>query len=204
MENANGHQTFFPYSNPNSKSVITNKNPYIYSNISIQTSNRFSIKRIPKILNPISISEEKTMKFHRAGEVVEITSNEEGFLGSYYEATVVATGQLRKEYMVQYHTLLKDDMSGPLREIVPAAEVRPPPPEIPVTEFKLHDQVDAFDNDGWWVGKVIARIGNKYIVYFECSSKDEFVYDFERLRIHQDWVNGRWVLPKNQARRLFY
>ncbi|KAL2483431.1 Plant Tudor-like protein [Forsythia ovata] len=136
----------------------------------------------------------ETMKFKR-GDRVEIASNEEGFVGSYYEATVV-TELVRKEYIVQYLTLLKDDMSGPLREVVTAAEVRPPPPEIPATGFNLYDLVDAFDNDGWWVGKITGRIGSKFCVYFD-STKDEIAYEFERLRVHQDWIDGKWVLPEN-------
>ncbi|KAL2483425.1 Plant Tudor-like protein [Forsythia ovata] len=139
----------------------------------------------------------KKLKFQR-GDQVEIASKEEGFVGSYYEATVV-TALVRKEYIVQYLTLVKDDMSEPLREFVTADEVRPPPPEISVTGFRLYDLVDAFDNDGWWVGKITGRIGNKYFVYFD-SSKDELAYDFERLRMHQDLVDGKWVFPKNQLR----
>ncbi|KAL2483426.1 Plant Tudor-like protein [Forsythia ovata] len=141
-----------------------------------------------------------TMKFKRRDRV-EIASNEEGFVGSYYEAMVV-TELLREEYIVQYITLLKDNMSEPLREVVFAAEVRPNPPDISVTGFKLYDLVDAFDNDGWWVRKITGKVGNKYFVYFECSSKDEFAYDFERLRVHQDWVNGNWVLHENPLNRV--
>ncbi|KAL2483424.1 Plant Tudor-like protein [Forsythia ovata] len=139
----------------------------------------------------------KKLKFQR-GDQVEIASKEEGFVGSYYEARVV-TELARKEYIVQYLTLVKDDMSEPLREVVTADEVRPPPPEMPVTGFRLYDLVDAFDNDGWWVGKITGRIGNKYFVYFD-SSKDELAYDFELLRMHQDLVDGKWVFPKNQLR----
>lgn len=140
-----------------------------------------------------------TMKF-KYKDQVEVASNEVGFVGSYYESKVV--NQLPgQDYVVEYLTLVEDDFSGPLKEVVTAAEVRPPPPPIPVVAFKLYDLVDAFDNDGWWVGKITKRIANKYYVYFERSSKDEFAYDFERLRLHQEWVNGKWIIPENKLNR---
>ncbi|KAL8486910.1 hypothetical protein ACS0TY_023556 [Phlomoides rotata] len=48
---------------------------------------------------------------------------EEGFVGSYYEAMVVA--HLPKNvYVVQYTTLVTDDLSTPLKEAASDAEVR--------------------------------------------------------------------------------
>ncbi|KAF3661465.1 14-3-3 protein 9 [Capsicum annuum] len=61
-------------------------------------------------------------------------------------------------FTCQYKTLVKDDLSGPLEELVSPPELRPIPPEIRVDEFNLCDQVDAFDNDGWWVGMVTAKL----------------------------------------------
>ncbi|KAL8540850.1 hypothetical protein ACS0TY_002181 [Phlomoides rotata] len=53
--------------------------------------------------------------------VVGVT--EEGFVGSYYEAMVVA--HLPKNgYVVQYATLVTDDLSAPLKETASDAEVR--------------------------------------------------------------------------------
>ncbi|KAM3222277.1 hypothetical protein P3L10_021547 [Capsicum annuum] len=76
------------------------------------------------------------MEFNR-GDHVGVASKEDGFL---------------------YKTLVKDDLSGPLEELVSPPELRPIPPEIRVDEFNLCDQVDAFDNDGWWVGMVTAKL----------------------------------------------
>ncbi|XP_059627131.1 protein AGENET DOMAIN (AGD)-CONTAINING P1-like [Cornus florida] len=127
----------------------------------------------------------------RRGDQVEVASKEEGFLGSYYAATVIAE-VLEKEYIVQYKTLLKDDRSGPLREIVTAGEVRPRPPQIPATSFGLYEKVDAFDNDGWWVGNIAGKVGLEYLVNFE-TTWDQIAYPMSRLRVHQEWVNGKWV-----------
>ncbi|XP_060188172.1 protein AGENET DOMAIN (AGD)-CONTAINING P1-like [Lycium barbarum] len=128
------------------------------------------------------------------GDLVEVASKEDGFLGSYYEAIVVCQ-PLKKDYIVQYKTLLKDDYSGPLTEFVTLNELRPVPPEIPVSEFNLHDQVDAFDNDGWWVGKITGKIGATWFVYFE-TSEVECGYYIRDLRIHQDWIDGKWICSK--------
>ncbi|KAH0654575.1 hypothetical protein KY289_032253 [Solanum tuberosum] len=133
------------------------------------------------------------MGFSR-GDLVEVGSKEDGFLGSYYEAIVVCQ-PLKKDYIVQYKTLLKDDQSDPLTEFVTHSELRPVPPEIPVSRFNLNDQVDAFGNDGWWVGRITGKIGSKYFVYFE-SSGDECGYFISDLRVHQDWIDGKWVCSK--------
>lgn len=131
------------------------------------------------------------MRFRR-GDRVEVASDEEGFVGSYYEATVV-TDIVRGDYIVQYRTLVKDDLSGPLREVALAAEVRPRPPVIKRTAFRLHDVVDAFDNDGWWVGMITGKSEeDKYFVFFDTTG-DEIAYPVDRLRVHQDWVHGKWV-----------
>ncbi|MCD7473270.1 hypothetical protein HAX54_015049 [Datura stramonium] len=130
----------------------------------------------------------------RRGDLVEVASKEDGFLGSYYEAIVVCQ-PLKKDFIVQYKTLWKDDLSGPLTEFVTLPELRPVPPEIPVSEFNFNDKVDAFDNDGWWVGKITGKIGTKYFVFFE-SSEDECGYGVSDLRIHHDWIDGKWQQSK--------
>ncbi|KAL8510685.1 hypothetical protein ACS0TY_017488 [Phlomoides rotata] len=81
---------------------------------------------------------------------------EEGFVGSYYEAKMVA--HLPKNgYVVQYATLVTDDLSAPLKEATSDAEVRQRPPLIRACEYRPYDVVDAFDNDGWWVGRITGR-----------------------------------------------
>ncbi|KAL7129413.1 hypothetical protein ABFS83_13G064500 [Erythranthe nasuta] len=136
------------------------------------------------------------MQGFRCGDIVEIASTEEGFVGSYYEAMVLAP-QLRSNrgYIVQYRTLIADDLSGlPLKEVAPVAEIRPRPPKIAAAEFRLHDVVDAFDNDGWWVGRITGRnTDGDYFVYFDTTG-DEIAYPLNRIRVHRDWVNGKWVL----------
>ncbi|KAG8379541.1 hypothetical protein BUALT_Bualt07G0099700 [Buddleja alternifolia] len=140
----------------------------------------------PKRLTPL-------MAFN-AGDSVEVCSKEEGFLGSYYEATVVAKITRDNQYVVEYKTLVEDDLSAPLREVVAADEVRPPPPhERPPIRFFCGDRIDAFDNDGWWVGTVSGMNVDegKYYVYFKLFMV-EIAYHPSKLRLHQDWNKGKW------------
>ncbi|KAF8409043.1 hypothetical protein HHK36_005115 [Tetracentron sinense] len=135
----------------------------------------------------------------RKGAPVEICSNQDGFRGSYYAATVLAAVG-KDRFLVEYCTLLTDDEKNLLREIVDAAEVRPAPPEILVSDFSVLDIVDAYDNDGWWVGRITGRVPAKYFVYFD-STGDEIAYPSSQLRVHQDWENGKWVSSKKRALR---
>ncbi|XP_015886968.2 protein AGENET DOMAIN (AGD)-CONTAINING P1 [Ziziphus jujuba] len=129
------------------------------------------------------------------GEEVEVCSREDGFLGSYYAATVVAHLENMNMYIVQYKELLKNDESGPLIERVLKNEVRPVPLEMVATDFSYLDKVDAYDNDGWWVGKITGKEGSNYNVYFETTG-EEIAYPVSRLRFHLDWCSGKWVSTK--------
>ncbi|KAL4576788.1 hypothetical protein LXL04_012887 [Taraxacum kok-saghyz] len=124
------------------------------------------------------------MTFER-GDRVEISNKEEGLAGSYYLANIISSLS-KKDYIIQYRTFLNDDGFGPLREIVSVDQIRPLPPEIPATEFSLLDMVDAYDNDGWWVGKIVRKMGSNYLVFFK-NSREEIDYPLTRLRIHQEW-----------------
>ncbi|OIT38101.1 PREDICTED: DUF724 domain-containing protein 3-like [Nicotiana attenuata] len=125
------------------------------------------------------------------GDEVEVASQEYGYIGSYYTATIVSSVGAY-HYRVKYKTLLTDDESAPLEEIVTVGEIRSVPPQHPEINFRLYGIVDAFDNDGWWLGFITGRIGTKYIVYFPTTA-DEVAYPPEVLRFHQEWYNGKWV-----------
>ncbi|KAK8512284.1 hypothetical protein V6N12_032007 [Hibiscus sabdariffa] len=137
------------------------------------------------------------------GDRVEVCSKEEGFLGSYYEAKVVSSLNNNTRYQVRYKNLVEeDDQTQPLVEIVSADEVRPMPPSVIVNRsggvFNYLEKVDAFDNDGWWAGRVTGKQGLKYYVYFETTG-DELAYDASRLRNHIEWRDHHWVSFKKSA-----
>lgn len=129
----------------------------------------------------------------RHGDLVEVGSFQEGFLGSYYEGTVIADLPRDGNYVVQYRTLVTDDYSAPLRELATAAEVRPRPPLLMAADYMIHDVVDVFANEGWWVGRITGRVGDNYSVFFD-STGEEIYYPKDLLRIHQDWINGKWFI----------
>ncbi|XP_020236370.1 DUF724 domain-containing protein 6 [Cajanus cajan] len=127
------------------------------------------------------------------GDKVEVCSNEDGFLGSYYAATVLSRLD-NGLYVVRYDTLLQDDESQPLSETLFPKELRPAPPPLPAKDFSLYQRVDAFDNDGWWLGQITGRCDHsKYYVYF-VTTNEEIAYPASRIRVHQEWLNGEWVL----------
>ncbi|PHU12444.1 hypothetical protein BC332_19374 [Capsicum chinense] len=105
------------------------------------------------------------MEFNK-GDHVEVASKEDGFLGSYFEAILISYLAINKKYIVQYKTLVKDDLSGPLEEVVSLPELRP---------FRQRLR--------------------KYAVYFE-NFGVECVYHAKDLRVHQDWIDGTWISSK--------
>ncbi|KAJ4828629.1 hypothetical protein Tsubulata_040500 [Turnera subulata] len=127
------------------------------------------------------------------GTEVEVTSDEEGFRGAWFTATIVGpAGQ--DSLMVQYLKLVTDDGSAPLREIAKMQHVRPNPPCLNLDcAFKQFDKVDAWFNEGWWEGVVLEVLdGSKYVVYFSYSC-ESMVIEHSELRPHQDWVDGKWI-----------
>ncbi|XP_061349561.1 protein AGENET DOMAIN (AGD)-CONTAINING P1-like [Gastrolobium bilobum] len=126
------------------------------------------------------------------GDKVEVCSKEEGFLGSYYEATIVSHLD-NGLYVVRYKNLLEDNESLPLTETLYPKELRPAPPRVHASQFALYQKVDAFDNDGWWVGSITGRTGSHYYVYFS-TTNEEIAYPSSQIRVHQEWVNGNWIL----------
>ncbi|CAA7026435.1 unnamed protein product [Microthlaspi erraticum] len=131
------------------------------------------------------------------GDKVEVCSKEDGFFGSYLEAKVVSSKlPYGSYYKVKYYNLVTDGEDPlPLIEIISSDEIRPMPPKSePVLTFGLHDKVDAFDLDGWWVGEITGRRGDLFSVYF-ATTNEECVYPLKRLRKHLEWdrVNRVWV-----------
>ncbi|XP_060197716.1 protein AGENET DOMAIN (AGD)-CONTAINING P1-like isoform X2 [Lycium barbarum] len=125
---------------------------------------------------------------------VEVRSDEEGYQGSWYTAVIVdSIGQ--HKFLVEYLTLRTEDESEPLREKADASDIRPCPPLIQrIDRFKMLEEVDAWYNEGWWVGLICKILdGLKYMVYF-WTTNEELEFDHFTLRPHQDWIDGKWVI----------
>ncbi|KAI7744990.1 hypothetical protein M8C21_003892 [Ambrosia artemisiifolia] len=99
------------------------------------------------------------------GSIVEVSSNEPGFYGAWYVATIVDDDNPpstqkksskkkpkklnKKGYLIKYHTLLKDGSDEPLTEVVDSSFIRPCPPsnvrrnsDINVKEVEVEGDVE--------------------------------------------------------------
>ncbi|CAI8601191.1 unnamed protein product [Vicia faba] len=129
---------------------------------------------------------------------VEVCSKEEGFVGSYFKATIVSCLQ-NEEYVVRYTNLLLDDESGPLTERVHRRELRPLPPRVRnPPEFNFNQKVDVFDNDGWWLGEITSEktlFENCYYykVWFNITGETIY-YPLNQIRVHHEWIYGEWIV----------
>uniref|UniRef100_A0A166GRG4 Agenet domain-containing protein n=1 Tax=Daucus carota subsp. sativus TaxID=79200 RepID=A0A166GRG4_DAUCS len=142
------------------------------------------------------------MVYHnfKPGSRVEVRSDDEGFKGACYLATVLENLENNK-YLVAYDDLMEseDKDSNRLTETVHAQDLRPLPPVDRDEMIKIHDVVDAYHQDGWWTGQVIEILEEgKLVVYFQ-NPPDELIVHRNHLRLHLDWVDGRWEKPNKQA-----
>ncbi|GFZ13871.1 hypothetical protein Acr_24g0000610 [Actinidia rufa] len=121
------------------------------------------------------------------GTMVEVKSDEEGYQGSWY--TAVTVNSMGKDK--QYQTLKTEDETELLKDKAGVSYIRPCPPVIQRLDcFTLFEKVDAWYNDGWWMG-LISRVlgGLTYAVYF-WSTNEELEFEHFNLRSHQEWIGG--------------
>lgn len=134
--------------------------------------------------------------FKKGGQV-EVSLEDDGFRGSWYTATIIRSiSKKTQKIYLEFHTLTSGDSSTkPLREAVNPILVRPIPPREARRRFDVSEDVDAFHNDGWWEGIVIAVLeGGRYSVFFR-SSREQIEFEESQLRLHREWVYGKWVPP---------
>lgn len=135
------------------------------------------------------------------GSEVEVCSDEDGFKGAWFRASIVespanSASKKRKKILVEYKNLVTDDGSKQLREYVDPTYIRPMPPDVSDHDFEEGDAVDADYRDGWWTGVIRKVLNNsKYRVFFD-NPPDMIEFDLINLRLHQDWVGGKWVRPQ--------
>ncbi|KAK3228638.1 hypothetical protein Dsin_000519 [Dipteronia sinensis] len=147
------------------------------------------------------------------GKLVEVSSDEEGFTGAWFVARVLdhpstsPTPPDKMKFLVEYESLLCQDGSKLLIETVDFKFLRPQPPPPSYDEqhkFQVNDLVDAFYNDGWWMG-VVSEVSKKeeplqYSVLFENPSH-MVTFKPSELRLHLDWVGDKWVKPQKQQNK---
>ncbi|KAL9355958.1 hypothetical protein Peur_049211 [Populus x canadensis] len=151
-------------------------------------------KKVPDTTQEKPIESPKDAKFSK-GMPVEVSSDEDGFKGAWFSATIVEPVG-KDKYLIEYQTLRTEDDSDFLREEIDTVHIRPHPPQtIIIDRFKKLEEVDALYNDAWWVG-VVSKVNTfpKYSVFFK-DSNEELEFQHSDLRPHQDWINGKWVTP---------
>ncbi|KAF3340509.1 Agenet domain-containing protein [Carex littledalei] len=144
-----------------------------------------------KWLQPSQRNADPNMKFQK-GMHVEVSSDEEGFKGAWFTATIIRP--VGTSFCVEYHDLRIDDETALLQETVDPIHIRPTPPvtRCAPDPLRLLEEVDAYCNGGWWAGVVSKVVGkNQYVVYFR-QWKEEMEFGHDVLRPHFDWVGGRW------------
>lgn len=127
------------------------------------------------------------------GMIVEVKSDEQGYQGSWYTAAIIGPIE-DKKFLVEYQTLRTDDETESLREIAESSYIRPCPPCVQkLDRYQMLEEVDAWYNDGWWVGLVSKVLDNlEYAVYF-WTSNEELEFGHHDLRPHQEWIGGKWI-----------
>ncbi|EYU38408.1 hypothetical protein ABFS82_14G084400 [Erythranthe guttata] len=155
-----------------------------------KSEGRRSKKR--SLSNEVEANEEVVERTFNPGEHVEVQNDEEGFEGAWFGATVMKNLKEGK-YLVEYQTLRNDDDTNFLREEVDSLHIRPVPPDVELIDrFEVDDEVDASCNDGWWRGTISKVLKNdRYSVYFK-TSDEELKFNHSDLRVHQEWINGKW------------
>uniref|UniRef100_A0A1J3GX38 Agenet domain-containing protein n=1 Tax=Noccaea caerulescens TaxID=107243 RepID=A0A1J3GX38_NOCCA len=136
-----------------------------------------------------------------SGTIVEVSSEEEGFKGSWFVAKVIERiGE--DNYLVEYRDLREENGVEPLKEEADFLHMRPlPPPSEDYTDFAVGDKVDAFYNDGWWVGDVIESLQDGRVGIFFRQSREKMRFGRLGLRLHKDWVNGTWQLALKRGEK---
>ena len=113
------------------------------------------------------------------GMKVEVSSDENGFEGAWFEAIVIGrvdnTAEIK--YYVRYEHFITDEVvPEPLIEEVFLEYMRPIPPQVPLPSIIEADiRVEVLENDCWWRGVIVdtfespLSMKDLYEVYFPDS-----------------------------------
>ncbi|KAL2494383.1 agenet domain-containing protein [Forsythia ovata] len=131
----------------------------------------------------------------KKGTQVEVSLEDDGFRGSWYTATIVRPISKKPHKIhLEFHTLTSGDNSAKLlREAVDLILVRPIPPREVQQRFNVSEDVDALHKDGWWEGIVITALDDGHYSVFFQSSREQIEVDESQLRLHREWVYGKWT-----------
>ncbi|KAK0596869.1 hypothetical protein LWI29_019783 [Acer saccharum] len=146
--------------------------------------------------------------------LVEVSGDERWLSGGWFVAKVLdppppsPTTPAKMKILVEFQDLRHHGKL--LRMCADIKLVRPLPPPPPNDEqeqqrFEVNDVVDAYRNNGWWVG-VVSKVWVEeeqriYSVLLENPIRaiNFTVLRSSELRFHLDWVGDKWIQPQKQA-----
>ncbi|CAE6242413.1 unnamed protein product [Arabidopsis arenosa] len=147
----------------------------------------------------------------KADAKIEFLCQDSGIRGCWFRCTVLEVS--RKQVKLQYDDIEDEDGYGNLEEWVPAFKsampdklgirlsnrptIRPAPPDAKTSYFDLTigEAVDAWWNDGWWEGVVIAtgKQGAEELKIYIPGENLCLTVLRKDIRISRDWVGDSWV-----------
>ena len=151
------------------------------------------IKKKPKVKIKFTGKPKNEPKFKK-GEIVEVSSDEEGYRGAWFVATIIDTLE-NERLLVEHRDLLMNDGGiDVLKEEIEAKFIRPCPPHVPMFgSLKRLQEVDAWSNDGWWEC-VVVELVNSEECYVRFRNNEVLKFESSKLRPHQDWIDGKWIM----------
>ncbi|CAI0626160.1 unnamed protein product [Linum tenue] len=187
-ERSNKYMVFFPFTKDNVYFEASSLRPHME-----WVNGKWVKEKSAKVNHEVR----QTGSGYSKGLKVEVKTDEVGYQDAWFVATILDVPR-KDRYLVQYDNLLANDETKFLEEEVNACDIRPCPPQVPdIHPYGLLDIVDAWCNDGWWVGCIIrASREMKYRVQF--GTGEELDFQHTQLRPHQEWSAGMWCsVPKD-------
>lgn len=158
------------------------------------------IKKKPKVKIKFKFTgKPKNEPKFKKGEIVEVTSDDEGYKGAWFVATIIDTLE-NERFLVEHRDLLMNDGGiEVLKEEIEAKFIRPCPPHVPMFgSLKRLQEVDAWCNDGWWEGMVVELV-NSEECYVRFRNNEVLKFESSKLRPHQDWIDGKWIMSSKES-----
>ncbi|GAB2282154.1 hypothetical protein Dimus_016707 [Dionaea muscipula] len=127
----------------------------------------------------------------KSGAAVEVNFDEE-YVGDVWFPAIVVKDIGNGSFLVECQSSKE---SGFVKVVVDSLHIRSPPPSLTYKEFQLLEKVDAFYGFSWSSGVVTKVLADgRYIVFFKRTRKEKEL-NLTDLRLHMDWVDGKWVHP---------
>ena len=130
--------------------------------------------------------------------VFGVSFHEIGFENSYFAAAVLMV--FEESLFVMYEALV-DVNDDPYQEEVKLQDIRPYPPTVR-QRLTVGDDVEVWDHQGWFRGKVLMELEQNLSIYYDYRGHGERHAIIPRydVRIHQEWmdcgVGGLWTHNK--------